>query len=48
MLKWKLKATGALDPFALAFRPRLLSEREIDRKLTLVLVMDVVVFGEGW
>lgn len=41
MLKWKSKATGARDPFTLAFRPRLLSERETDKKLTLVLAMDV-------
>lgn len=41
MLKWKLKASGALYPFALAFRPRLVSERETEKKLTLVMVMDV-------
>lgn len=41
MLKWKLKASGALYPFALAFLPHLVSERETDKKLTLVMVMDV-------
>lgn len=41
MVKWKLKASGALYPFALAFHPRLVSERETDEKLTLVMVMDV-------
>lgn len=41
MLKWKLKASGALHLFALAFHPRLVSERETDKKLTLVMVMDV-------
>lgn len=43
MLRWILKASGALHPLALAFQPSPVSRTEADRKLALV--MDV---GGAW